>query len=57
MEELTTDTVKTGSNLHDRHYYGFCARDASDMDYQPELEVLVCALPLITHMQKLSYQN
>jgi hypothetical protein len=33
----------------------FFARDASDMGYQPWGEIMASLLPVVTHMQKLSY--
>jgi hypothetical protein len=41
--------------LHKVHYYGFFARDISDMGYQPGGEIMASLLPVVTHMQKLSY--
>ena len=33
----------------------FFARDVSDMGYQPGGELMASLLPVVTHMQKLSY--
>jgi hypothetical protein len=41
--------------LHETHYYGFFARDVSDMGYQRGSEIMASLLPVVTHMQKLSY--
>jgi hypothetical protein len=41
--------------LHETHYYGFFARDVSDMSYQRGSEIMASLLPVVTHMQKLSY--
>jgi len=38
-----------------RTYYGFFAREVSDMGSQPEGEIMASLLPVVTHMQKLSY--
>jgi len=43
------------SNLHETHYYGFFARDVSDMGYQPGGEIMASLLPVVAHMQKLAY--
>ena len=41
--------------MHETHYYGFFARDLSDMGYQPGGEIMASLLPVITHMQKHAY--
>ena len=37
-------TGNTGNNLHETHYYGFFARDVSDMGYQPGGELMASLL-------------
>jgi hypothetical protein len=38
-----------------RTIMGFFARDISDMGFQPGSESMASLLPVVTHMQKLSY--
>jgi hypothetical protein len=40
-----------GSNFHETHYYGFFARDVSDMGHQPGGEI-IASLPPSLHICK-----
>jgi hypothetical protein len=44
-----------GKNNARRTIMDFFARDVPDMGYQPGSEIMASLLPVVTHMQKLSY--